>query len=140
MFRLSHLAAAAAALTLAAAAHAAPPANIANTTWLLVVDGGAPEELFIDTQNGPGAPGNANCRAIRGTLPAAVPVSGWYCPATGRIHLLHKNKSSKAVMRSFMGNVADEVVGQALTMQGDTAIEYATFGDLGEVPFVATRQ
>jgi hypothetical protein len=124
----------------AMAAHAAPPANIANTTWTLRVDGGADEVLFIDTQAGPGAPGNTYCRAVRGHLAGFVPVHGWYCPGDGRIHLLHTNVNSGVVMRAFMGNVADEVAGQPLRIRGTAAIDYSTFGDLGEVPFRAIRQ
>lgn len=122
-----------------AASHAAPPANIANTTWTLRVDGGADEVLFIDLQWGPGAPGNAYCRAIRGNLAGFVPVHGWYCPSDGRFHLLHTHVQSGAVMRAFMGNVADEVAGQPLRIRGATAIHHSGFGDLGEVPFRALQ-
>ncbi len=140
MFTLSRFAAAAAAVTFAAAAHAAPPANIAGTSWSLVVDGGADETLLIDTQAGPGAPGNANCRAIRGSLASGnVAVNGWYCPATGRFHLIHPNKTSRGVMRAFMGNVSDAGV-VPLQIQGTTAIDNANFGDLGEVDFTADQQ
>jgi hypothetical protein len=133
--------AAAAAAVVTISAHAAPPANVANTTWTLRVNGGADELLFIDTQAGPGAPGNAVCRGLRGTLGSAnVPVRGWYCPEDGRIHLLHENKGSRLVMRAFIGNVSDAVEGQPLRMEGAAAIDNANFGDLGEVTFEALQQ
>ncbi len=140
MFIRLRLGAAAAAFIITAAAHAAPPASLANTTWLLSVDGGAAVTLFIDTQAGPGAPGNTNCRAIRGSFQSGiVPVHGWYCPGTGRFHLIHPNKTSGVVMRAFMGNVSDAGV-QPVTIEGTAAIDYAAFGDLGEVDFTAEQQ
>lgn len=124
----------------ALAAQAAPPPSMANTSWSLSVDGGAAETLLIDTQAGPGAPGNAYCRAVRGRLQSGnVPVHGWYCPATGRLHLLHLNKHSGVVVRAFMGNVSDEGL-QPVQIRGTTAIDYAAFGDLGEVDFAAVKQ
>jgi hypothetical protein len=128
------------AVGVATAAHAAPPASIAKTTWTLRVDGGADELLYIDTQRGAGAPGNAFCREVRGSLAGSALVYGWYCPADGRIHLLHSNAHTGLVVRAFMGNIAHEVLGQPLQMRGTTAIDYATLGDLGEVPFKAQRQ
>ena len=44
---------------------AARPANLANTTWTLQVNGSL-EPLTISTQGGAGAPGAAHCRAITG--------------------------------------------------------------------------
>lgn len=141
MTKLSRRLFAAALAACSLAARAAPPANIANTTWTLRVDGGADEVLFIDTQNGPGAPGNAYCRVVRGNLAGFVPVHGWYCPGDGRVHLVHTNVNSGVVMRAFMGNVSDEVAGQPLRIRGTAAIDYfSTFGDLGEVPFRAIKQ
>lgn len=129
-----------AAATFAAAAQAAPPANVANTTWTLKVNGGADEVLFIDTQAGAGAPGNTFCRSIRGNLSGFVPVRGWYCPDDGRIHLLHENAGSGLVVRAFMGTVHDELAGQPLRMRGTAAIDNSNFGDLGETHFQAVRQ
>jgi hypothetical protein len=128
------------AVGMPAAAHAAPPANIANTTWTLRVDGGADETLHIDTQHGSGAPGNLFCREVRGNLAGVALVKGWYCPNDGRIHLVHTHVISGVVMRAFMGNVSDEVAGQPLRIRGTAAIDYAALGDLGEVPFRAQRQ
>jgi hypothetical protein len=140
MKTVSKLLAAAIAAFTVAAAHAAPPASIANTTWTLKVDGGADEVLHIDTQRGSGAPGNLFCREVRGNLAGVALVYGWYCPNDGRIHLLHTNVTTGVVMRSFMGNVTEEVAGQPLRMRGTTSIDYAGLGDLGEVSFRAQRQ
>jgi hypothetical protein len=140
MKTLSRLLAATLSACTAAAVQAAPPANIANTTWTLKVDGGADEVLVIDTQRGPGAPGNTYCREVRGTLGSSASVYGWYCPADGRLHLLHANGVTGVVVRAFMGNVSDEAAGQPLRIRGTTAIDYAALGDLGEVPFKAQRQ
>ena len=134
------IAAALASTAVAAVAQAAPPANIANTTWTLRVDGSADTTLFIDTQAGPGAPGNSVCRAIRGNLPAEVPVRGWYCPDNGRFHLLHENKGSRLVMRAFLGNVIDPGNGQPRRIEGAALIDNSNFGDLGEVEFRAEQQ
>ena len=129
-----------AAIVLAAgAASAAPPANLANRTWILDIDGTS-LEVFIDTQAGPGAPGQANCRRLEGKIDGIAPISGWYCPLTGRIHLVHRNLTSKLAMRTFTGVVSDEVVGQPLFMAGTATVLYATFGDLGEYVFSAREQ
>jgi hypothetical protein len=120
-------------------ASAAPPANVANTTWILDLDG-TTIDVFIDTQAGPGAPGNANCRAIAGKFGGIAPFSGWYCPLTGRIHFIHRNTQSKLPLRTFTGVVSDEVAGQPLFMAGTATIVYAAFGDLGEYVFSAREQ
>ena len=67
-------------------------------------------------------------------------VQGWYCSATGRIHLVHKNLSSGNAVRHFTGNVSDDVIGQPLYMAGTMMVLATAFGDLGEYPFSATRQ
>jgi hypothetical protein len=77
----------AAILLAAGTVSAARPANVARTTWTLQINGDI-ETLTIDTQGGPGAPGPANCRSIRGQV-RNIDVSGWYCPSTGRIHFVH---------------------------------------------------
>ena len=129
-----------AALVLAAgAASAAPPANLANRTWILDLDG-ISMEVFIDTQAGPGAPGQANCRHLEGKINGIAQISGWYCPLTGRIHLVHQNSKSKVVMRTFTGVVSDEVDGQPLFMAGTATVLYAALGDLGEYVFSAREQ
>ncbi len=133
-------AAVAASLLAAAAAQAAPPANIANTTWSLRVNRDAAVVLYIDTQAGSGAPGQAVCRAIQGYLSGNqhIDVRGWYCPSTGRIQLLHEALNSEIVMRVFTGNVSDD--GTRLYMAGTASILASAFGDLGEKNFNATEQ
>jgi hypothetical protein len=126
--------------TLAAAAtvSAARPANLAGTYWILQVNGST-ETLTITTQGGPGAPGAANCRVINGEIRNIADIRGWYCPATGRIHFVHKNVDSGLTVRVFTGNVSDEVAGQSLHMAGTMTIVNAAFGDLGEYNFSAVQ-
>ena len=132
---------AAAALLAAGTASAAPPENIARTTWSVQVNRNTTAVLVIETQAGPGAPGQATCRAINGHFNAVeVPVHGWYCPSTGRIHLLHNNLHSGVTVRVFTGNVSDEAIGEPLFMAGTVAIEAIAFGDLGETNFSAVQQ
>ena len=123
----------------ASAASAAPPATVANRTWIFDIDGSS-LEVFIDTQAGPGAPGQANCRHVEGKINGIAPISGWYCPATGRIQLVHRNLDSKLAMRTFTGVVSDQVDGQPLFMAGTATVLYAAFGDLGEYVFSAREQ
>ena len=125
-------------LLAATAVRAEPPANVANTTWTLQVNSSI-ETLFIDTQGGPGAPGAANCRSIRGEVRGVAPVNGWYCPSTGRIHFVHRNLDSGAPMRVFTGSVSDAVAGLPLAMAGTVTILNAVFGDLGEYNFAASE-
>lgn len=114
---------------------AAPPASVAGTVWTLLGNRDF-EQLTIDTQSGPGAPGAATCRRITGTLSGAQ-IIGWYCPATGRIHFRHNNKPTHATVRVFTGNVSDDMPGAVLYMGGTMAIDNAAFGDLGEYNFGA---
>lgn len=125
--------------TLAAttAAQAAPPANLAGTTWTMQVNRNS-EQLVITYQGLAGAPGARVCRLLIGTLGVA-PVRGWYCPGTGRLHLLHQNLGSGETVRVFTGQVSDDVVGQPLYIGGTVAIENAAFGDWGETNFSAIR-
>jgi hypothetical protein len=115
---------------------AAPPANIGGTTWTLQANRST-DTLVITAQGGAGAPGAAVCRLLIGTVGIA-PVRGWYCPSTGRIHLRHNNLNSGVTVRTFTGNLSDQVAGQPLYMAGTMAIENAAFGNLGEYNFSAT--
>lgn len=127
-----------AAATLASApAWAAPPANLAGTTWTVQVNRDT-VQLVITAQGGAGAPGASICRLILGTIGIA-PIRGWYCPSTGRIHFRHNNLNSGVTVRTFTGNVSDDVVDQNLYMAGTVAIENAAFGDLGEKNFSAVK-
>jgi hypothetical protein len=137
---IAFVAAAAASLATVAVAYAEPPANIANTTWTLLANRST-TKLSIDSQGGAGAPGAAICRVIHGTLgDVGVPIHGWYCPSTGRIHFLHNNLNSGITVRSFTGNLSEEVAGEPLYMAGTMSVDYAAFGLYGEYNFSATRQ
>src|SRR5690242_10523207 len=53
------------------------------------------------------------CRAISGTmqdLPAggASTVSGWYCPATGRISFQRRVPTSNDAIQAYLGNIGDD--------------------------------
>lgn len=140
-FKTVRLALAAAALLAVGAAQAVRPENLANTTWTLQANHDV-LQLFIDTQSGPGAPGAATCRHISGTINTTpdIQVRGWYCPLSGRIHLVHRHLRSGDAMRVFTGNVSDDVPGQPLYMAGTMTVLATAFGDLGEYNFAATRQ
>lgn len=128
----------AAAVCLAAGTvSAARPVNIARTTWTLQTNRD-PVQLVINTQGGPGAPGAANCRGIKGELGNnEVLIDGYYCPSTGRIHFVHRNLDSDIAVRVFTGNVSDDG-GGPLFMAGTVTVLFSAFGDLGEYPFSAT--
>ena len=111
-----------------------PPANIANTTWTLQTNVDV-ETLVITSQGGPGAPGAANCRIINGDIGNVAHIRGWYCPATGRIHFVHRIFDSGDAVRIFTGNVSDLVPGQPLFMAGTMTVLISAFGDLGEYNF-----
>lgn len=130
-----------AACVIAGNAWAQRPDNLRGTTWTMQANRDT-LQLVIDTQGGPGAPGAAECRGLDGTLNTTpdIVVTGWYCPATGRIHLVHRNLTSKIAMRVFTGNVSDEVIGQPLYMAGTMTVLFSAFGDLGEYNFSAVKQ
>lgn len=138
----SAVAAACAAAGLLATGNAAAerPANLAGTTWTMQLNRDV-LQLVINTQSGPGAPGAATCRHIDGTISTTpdIRIHGWYCPATGRIHFIHRNLSSGDAMRVFTGSVSDEVIGQPLYMSGTVMVEAIAFGDLGEYNFSAVK-
>jgi hypothetical protein len=127
-----------AALSAAGTAVAERPANLAGTTWTLQTNRDA-VQLVVTGQGGAGAPGAATCRSIFADLGNVAHIDGWYCPSTGRIHFVHKNKGSGNAVRVFTGNVSDDVIGQTLYMSGTMTVLDAVFGDLGEYNFSATR-
>lgn len=134
-------AAAAAALLVAGAASAERPANLAGTTWTVQTDRDL-VQLVIETQGGAGAPGAATCRTVQGHFNINAPeisIRGWYCPATGRIHFVHRNLGNGNAVRVFTGNLSDDVLGQPLHMAGTMTVLDAAFGELGEYNFSATR-
>ncbi len=125
-------------LSVAGTASAERPANIANTIWTLQTNRDA-VQLVITTQGGPGAPGAATCRNINGDIGNVAHIRGWYCPASGRIHFVHRNLDSGDAVRVFSGNVSDEVPGMPLYMAGTMTVLFSAFGDLGEYNFSAFR-
>lgn len=139
-FKTFRLAVATAAFLAAGAASAQRPESLAGTTWTLQANRTV-LQLIINTQSGAGAPGAATCRHINGTLNTTpdIEVRGWYCPSTGRIHLIHRHLVSHDAMRVFTGNVSDDVIGQPLYMAGTMTVLNTFFGDLGEYNFSATR-
>jgi hypothetical protein len=132
------LAVAAAAVLSAGTALAAPPENLRNTTWTLQTNRDT-VQLVITSQGGPGAPGAATCRHIDGDIGNVAHIRGWYCPATGRIHFVHRNLGSGDAVRIFTGNLSDDVPGQPLHMAGTMTVLVSAFGDLGEYNFSATQ-
>lgn len=135
ILKTTSLAVAAAALLACGAASAAPPANLGSTTWTVQANRDV-SQLVIIAQFGPGAPGQAICRGINGTIGSAT-IRGWYCPSTGRIHFQHVNAGVTA--RAFTGNVSDEALGQPLYMAGTMMVEDVAHGDLGEYNFSAVK-
>lgn len=115
-------------------ASAERPANLAGTIWTLQTNVDA-VQLVITSQGGPGAPGAATCRHINGDIGNVAHIRGWYCPATGRIHFVHRNLSTGDAVRIFTGNVSDAVPGQPLYMAGTMTVLISAFGDLGEYSF-----
>lgn len=128
-----------AALLGAGAAQAERPANLGGTTWTLQTNRDT-VQLVITSQGGPGAPGAETCRHINGDIGNVAHVIGWYCPSTGRIHLVHRNLGSGDAVRVFTGNVSDDVIGQPLYMGGTMTVLGVAFGDLGEYNFAAIRR
>lgn len=124
----------------AATAAAEPPSNLANTHWTLQANRGT-TSLHITSQGGAGSAGAAICRPINGSLTdvVEVPIRGWYCPSTGRIHFTHNNLTTNATVRVFTGNVSEEVPGLPLLMSGTVMVDDAVFGLLGEYNFSATQ-
>ncbi|MBC7940417.1 MAG: hypothetical protein H7Z19_11735 [Chitinophagaceae bacterium] len=130
-----------AACFVAGTAWAQRPTDLSGTTWTLQANRST-AQLVINTQGGAGAPGAAVCQHIDANLNTTpdIKATGWYCPATGRIHLVHRNLDSKIAVRVFTGNVSDAVIGQPLHMAGTMTVLISAFGDLGEYNFSAVKQ
>ncbi|MCY7314301.1 MAG: hypothetical protein LH480_01350 [Rubrivivax sp.] len=122
-------------------ARAQRPADLTGTTWTLQANR-TTAQLVINTQGGAGAPGAAVCQHIDANLNTTpdIKATGWYCPATGRIYLVHRNLDSKIAVRVFTGNVSDQVIGQPLYMVGTMTVLISAFGDVGEYNFSAVKQ
>jgi hypothetical protein len=136
--KLKSLSIAAACAFAAAAAQAAPPASLAGTTWTLQINRESSTQLVILTQ-GAGAGGTEPCRTIQGTVGIA-PMVGWYCPGSGQFFMRHNNIATGVTVRSFLGIVSDELIGQPLYMGGTAQINDKAFGLLGETNFSAVSQ
>jgi hypothetical protein len=120
-----------------ASAHAARPANLAGTTWTARIDNGT-EQLVIQRQGGPGTAGGPDCLMVEGAIGPA-PVRGWYCPATGRLHLRHSNMTTGVTVRVIDAHVSTQVIGQPLYLGGTVAVDDAAFGPLGVYNFSAVK-
>ncbi|MEW6704251.1 MAG: hypothetical protein AB1430_05325 [Pseudomonadota bacterium] len=127
-----------AALAVALPAWAARPANLAGTTWSVQINRST-EQLVITHQGGAGTAGGVNCLALIGTIGPA-PVRGYYCGATGEVHLRHNNMHTGATVRVFDARVSDEVLGQPLYMGGTVSVDDAAFGELGTYNFSGVRR
>ena len=129
----------AAASLVSGVASADPPATLAGTTWTLQVNADS-DQLVIHSQMGPGAPGGPTCRLIKGELGfVGVPITGIYCPASGRITFLHNNLHSGVTVRIFTGDVLGGP-DQVPSMQGTmTVVNHGGFGPYGEYAFSATQ-
>jgi hypothetical protein len=102
------------------------------------VAGNALATLVITNQGGPGAPGASKCRLILGTIGIA-PVRGYYCPGDGVVHILHNNASTGTTVRDFTGITSQDPVTGAMHMAGTLNVLVSAFGDLGPLPFTATK-
>lgn len=120
-----------AALLLAAGAAlaAAPkyPASVAGT-WNVSANG------FTGTMQLQQAGGKNLCRAVTGTFFGAEPVSGFYCPSTGRLVFSRNgNGVTQQVFQAQLGRVAQGkpiLAGSfaAVRSQGGAPGEYAFYG------------
>lgn len=133
------LGAALAAVACAASAQVVPE-SLAGTAWTLAIQGSPPTQLTIDSQAGPGAPGNGTCRNVAGILGDSVdvPVEGFYCPGDHKVQLLHKNIGSRNTVRVFTAEVFLAPSGQLL-MRGFMGNHASAFGDLGHFPFAGLQ-
>lgn len=135
----ARLAAPIATLVLAAAAtstaQAAPPASVVGVWNILTGD--SYTTLDVSAQGGAGAHGASECRQINGYIGIAD-IRGWYCPASGRVHFLHYNYTTKAPVRTFTGAASVDATG-AMHMAGTLTVLAIAFGDLGEQPFSANK-
>lgn len=117
-------------------AAAAPPASVIGS-WSLQTDQ-TYTTLDLTNQGASGAPGSSVCRIILGSI-GASPISGIYCPASGRIHFLHKHVQSGVVLRTFTGSVTAASGDAPAHMAGSFNILYIGQGAYGEYPFSGSK-
>ena len=111
-------------------ASAAPPPSVVGN-WSILAN-----QTFgqvIVSHQGPAG----TCRALGGTA-FGQPMSGIYCPSTGRIQFLRLNGNNR-VAQVFTGNVGDVVVGSPLNMAGTFMVQSPTSGFFGEYNFSASK-
>jgi hypothetical protein len=112
-------------------AFAAPPANVLGS-WNLQANQ-TPGRLIVSNQGSTAGP----CTAIGGTA-FGNPMTGVYCPATGRIQFLRLNLNLRAA-QVFSGNVGDAVAGSPLRMAGTFFVQHPVAGFFGEYNFDASQ-
>jgi hypothetical protein len=100
-------------------------------TWNLQANQ-ASGQLVVANQGSTGA-----CKAIGGTA-FGNPMTGVYCPVTGRIQFLRLNLNLRAA-QVFSGNVGDAVVGSPLRMAGTVFVQNPVAGFFGESNFDANQ-
>ena len=83
----------------------------------------------------PGGSGSGHLPKYQRRYRQRAHIRGWYCPATGRIHFVHRNLDSGDAVRIFTGNVSDLVAGQPTFMAGTMTVLISAFGNLGEYNF-----
>jgi hypothetical protein len=93
-------------LGVAAPAFAAPPPSVVGV-WN-GFSNQTPVRIIINTQAAAGT-----CRAILGTMQnvpggGASTVSGWYCPATGRISFQRRVPATDDAIQAYLGNIGDD--------------------------------
>jgi hypothetical protein len=119
--------AALAAALLSGPARAAPPTSLVGT-WNGFSNQTALQLVITSQGTGP-------CRTVQGTM-GSNPVSGFYCPRTGRLNLLRKLSPSNDTVQVYSGNVGDEA---ATGRMSGTFAAHPNGGTLGEYPFWFTR-
>jgi hypothetical protein len=113
---------------------ASPPADI--TGYWSVAVGQEQEDMEIIRQDS--YPSGA-CQKISGKFRGIAPFHGIYCPASGRVQMVHENLSTSYAVRVFTGNLAEEIPGYPNRMAGTFTVLYPTFGEYGEYGFSATQ-
>lgn len=115
-------------------AMANPPADI--TGYWSLMSGQEQEDMEITRQD---SYPDGVCQKIIGKFHNIPPFHGIYCPATGRIQIVHENLHTNYAVRVFTGNLAEQIDGYPNRMAGTFTVLYPTFGVYGEYGFSATQ-